>query len=182
MSITLTTNNRNMSKVTIPSAGVQVGGTLHDWYYNNCVLRSDVVKTNDGINAIAEDNFSLTRAEVNNIMTAGGQVEKYLMGVRANMALMGDDIPSSLPNYKTLNTSGVWVAKTFSNWFSPGAEIWIKDDNTEFLFYSNPFAGNEDKYLNGTELVILNGLTNVINVLTIAQSEALTASGWTKVV
>lgn len=171
-----------MSKVTIPSQHVQTGGALFDWYYDNCVLRSDVVKTNDGANAVAEDNFQLTRAEVVNILLNNGEVEKYLMAVRANMALMDEDVPVTLPNNQSLDGTGAWVSRTFSNWFGRGAEIWIKDDNTEILFYTNPFAGNEDQYLKGSEIRILNQLTEVTNVLTIAQAGTLVASGWTKVV
>ena len=87
-----------MSKLTIPLSAVNVGGALHNWYYNNCVLRSDVVKSTDDNNAYAIDNFNLNWNAINILLGNSGDIEFYLMAVHANIALLGDNVPDGLPN------------------------------------------------------------------------------------
>jgi hypothetical protein len=169
-----------MVKLTIPLSAVSVSGALFNWYYNNCVLRSDIIKGIDGANVTAEDSFSLTFAQINTLLTNGGDAEFYLMAVHADIDLLGDTVPVGLPNRITYDTSGGQIAKTFNNWLVPGAEFWKKDDNTEILFYTNPFAGNEDKYLKGSEIKLIDDLANCIGILKISDAEALVATGWTK--
>jgi hypothetical protein len=159
-----------MSKITIPLTEVITGGTLKNWYYDNCIIRSDVVKTTDTAYAYAEDTFDL-----------GGEVEGYLMAVNATINIMSTNVASTLPNYQKLDDLGALIAKEFSDWLVPGAEIWKKDDNTRVIFYTNPFAGNQSEYLKGSEIKIINDISPAnIDILTIAEAEAETASGWTK--
>lgn len=170
-----------MSKLTIPISAVKTGGALFNWFYNNCTLRSDVEKSTDSVNAYAIDNFDLSFANIETLLTQGGEIEFYLMAIHANIALLGDNVPVGLPNRLTYDTSGSQISKTFANWLVPGAEAWKKDDNSEILFYTNPFAGNVDKYLKGSEIKLISDLANTIEVLKISDAQALVASGWTQI-
>lgn len=166
--------------VRIPRTAVEIGGALHDWYYNKCLLRTEVNTATDDTWATAEDGFILSIAEVNNILIAGGEVEGYLMAVRAPIALMDISVPDTLPNHRKLDATASLVAKAFSDWLVPGSEIWLKDDNTEVLFYTNPFAKGTTEYLKGSEIKIINDISAQVICLTIADAQVLTATGWTK--
>ena len=170
-----------MSIIKIPIAEVEVGGSLQSFYYDNCVIRSDVSKITDDVWATATDNFDLSIGQVNSILLAGGEVYEHLMAVKAVIGIMDFAVPSTLPNYLKLDGSATFVAKNFSDWLVPGVEIWKKDDDTEVLFYTNPFAKNETNYLTGSEIKIINDISPAnIDILTIANAEIETATGWTK--
>lgn len=169
-----------MSKITIPISEVQIGGSLFNFYYNNCILRSDVAKETNSINATAIADFNLSIGEVGSILNNGGEVEEYLMSVKGPIALLDQDVPEGLPNRLTLDGTAQEIPKQFKNWLVPGAEIWIKDDQTEIIFYTNPFAGNQEKYLKGSEISIINQISAQVNILTIEDSENETSTGWTK--
>jgi hypothetical protein len=165
----------------IPLIEVEIGGSVFNYYYNNVILRADVVQTTTNGTATATGNISPDIAEVNSILTAGGETFEYLMAIKANIALLDTDVPDPLPNNKTLDGTATEVLKTFSGWLVPGAEIWKKDDNTEILFYTNPFAGNPSSYLKGSEIKIINDINPAqIDILTIEAAEIETATGWTK--
>lgn len=166
-----------MSKATMPIAEVRKGGSLEDLYYDSALIRTDIEKSTTDTEAIAEGVFNMTINEINSILTAGGQVEGYLMAIRAPKALFDIDVPVDLPNRLAFNGS----IKTFEFWLVPGGEAWLKDDDLEIMLYTNPFAGNENVYLTGSEIKIINDINpGQINILTIAEAEAETASGWTK--
>jgi len=169
-----------MSKITLPLTAVETGGALNSFYYNKCVLRSDVSKTNDGVNVIATDSFSFSLSEVASILNNGGEVSEYLMAVRAPIALLDVDVPVGLPKRLTLDGTATEVAKAFKNWLVPNAEIWVKDDNTEILFYTNPFAGNPSDYLLGSEIKLIFDISAQVTVVTIEDAEAEVVTGWTK--
>ena len=170
-----------MSKIVIPIGEIEKGGSLEDLFYNKAMIRTNVIKSELDGNSIAEGIIDMSIGEVNQILTAGGEVFEYLMAVKAIIGLLDIDVPDPLPNNKTLNGLAVEVLKTFSGWLVPGAEIWKKDDDSEILFYTNPFAGNENSYLKGSEIKIINDINpGNIDILTIADAEAETASGWTK--
>jgi len=165
-----------MSKIEIPIAEVEIGGSLFNFYYNNAIIRSDVQKTTTDTLATASDNFNLSISEVASILAGSGEVYEYLMAVRAPIAILGANVPVGLP--KRLKWDA--TVKTFNDWFVPGAELWEKDDNTEIIFYTNPFATNAASYLLGSEISIINQIGASVTILTIADAQAVTASGWTK--
>lgn len=169
-----------MAKITLPIEEVQNGGTLHDWYYDEAIIRSDINKKTDGVNATAEGTFNLTLGNVGSILANGGEVESYLMAVHAPISLLDTDVPEGLPKRTTLDGTATEVVKQFKNWLLPGAEIWKKDDNLEILFYTNPFAGNVSQYLKGSEIAIINDIHATVNILTIADAQLLVETGWTK--
>lgn len=170
-----------MAKIILPIAEVQNGGTLHSWYYDEAIIRSDVNKKTDSINATAEGIFDLSLGNVGSILTNGGEVEAYLMAVHAPMSLLDTEVPDGLPKRMTLDGSAVEVPKAFKHWILPGAELWKKDDDTEILFYTNPFAGNVFQYLKGSEISIINDIHATVEILTIVDAEILVATGWTKI-
>jgi hypothetical protein len=170
-----------MGKIQIPSEAVEIGGSLNTFYFDKAMLRSDVVKTNDGETATAEDNFDLTIGEVGSILAAGGEVLEHLMAVRAPIVFFTQLVPIDLPNSQKYDGSGDLTNRSFSDWFNTGAEIWIKDDKTEMLFYTNPFAGNSSSYLKGSEVSIINDISGSVQIKTITEAEAITVTGWTKI-
>lgn len=170
-----------MSKIEIPIEEIKQDGSLQKWHYDNAIIRSDVIKTTENGTAKVQGIIDMSIGEVNDILQAGGEVYEYLMAVKAVIAFLDLDVPDPLPNNKTLDGTAQEILKKFSGWLVPGAEIWLKDDNLEILFYTNPFAGNENKYLTGTEIKIIKDINPAnIDILTIADAQALTASGWTK--
>lgn len=169
-----------MSKITLPLSAVVIGGALQDFYYNNCVIRSDVNKSNDGNNVIAENGFDLSIAEIGAILSNGGEVENHLMAVKAPIALLDIEVPEGLPSRLTLDGTATEIAKQFKNWLVPGVEIWKKEDDTEILFYTNPFAGGVTTYLKGSEIKIIYDIDNSVTVLTIEQAQDEVTTGWTK--
>lgn len=172
-----------MAKLTIPLSVVQAGEAFADWYYNNCILRaSQVALTTDETNAYAVNSFKLGWNAINTLLANGGEMEEYLMAIHAGIDLLADTVPDGCPNRMTYNTSGAQVPKTFNNWLVPGSDFWKKDDNTEILFLTNPFAGNEDKYLKASEIKLIADLPNTIEILKQADAMALLLTGWTKIV
>jgi hypothetical protein len=170
-----------MTKLTFPLSVVEVGGALFNWYYNNVQLRSDVTKSSDASNAYAVNNFGLTFNAIKTLLTNGGDVEFYLMAVHANIDLLGDTVPDGLPNRMTYNISGTQIPKTFNYWFNTGSDKWKKDDNSEIVFLTNPFAGNEDQYLKGSEIKLIEDMPNTIEILKYQDALDLVDSGWTKI-
>ena len=170
-----------MSKITLPIAEIEIGGTMQTWHYDNALIRSDIIKTTENGTAKVEGTIDMSINDVGQILTAGGEVFGYLMAVKAIIGILDADVPDPLPNNKTLSGTAEEILKKFSGWLVPGAEIWKKDDDSEILFYTNPFAGNQDKYLKGSEIKIINDISPAnIDILTIADAEIETATGWTK--
>jgi len=164
-----------MSKIIIPIAEAEPGGSLKDLYYKLAVIRTDIKKSTTDTEAIIEGLFKLSIAEVNSILVAGGEVYGYLMAIRAPKALFNAVVPDGLPNRLTFNGA----SKTFDSWLVPGAEVWLKDDDTEIILFTNPFAGNEASYLTGTEIKIIHSMPGVV-AITVSSANAETAIGWTK--
>jgi len=172
-----------MAKITLPIAEIELGGSMQNWHYDNAIIRTDVKKSIVNGDAITEGTLDLSIANVGAVLTAGGEVEAYLMAVQAPLALLDFDVPAGLPRNETLDGSAVIVPKQFKNWFVLGAEIWKKDDDTEIIFYTNPFAGNVSQYLKGSEISIINDIAGSVNILTIdAAQTIIDGGGWTKIV
>lgn len=169
-----------MAKITIPLEEIKITGSLQTWHYDNAIIRSDVNKSTENGSAIVQGNIDLSISDIADILAASGEVEENLMSIYAPIALLDSDVPEDLPNNKTLDGAAQEVAKQFKSWLVPGAEIWLKDTNDFIIFYSNPFAGNIDKYLKGSELAIINGISGSVDIHTVdwAKNEVLT--GWTK--
>lgn len=169
-----------MSKITIPKAQTDIGGSMNTWFFNEALSVSNIQKsTENGIQNI-EGLIDMSIGDVADILTALGEVKEYLMAIKAPIALLDLDVPEDLPNNKTLDGAAQEVAKQFKDWLVPGSEKWLKDDNTEILFYTNPFAGNENSYLTGTEIKIIVDINGSVDALTIADAQAEIASGWEK--
>lgn len=171
-----------MSKITIPSAEIKTDGSLFSWYYDNCISRSDVITTNDGTTVTAEGDFNISWDEIKAILDAGGETEGVLMAIRANKLLLGVNVDSDLPDYQGLDSDLNLVTKKYKDWITTHAEKWRDDGLTEIIFYTNPFAGNSDKYLKGGEIETIRSLSpSHISVITISEAQTVVASGWEKV-
>jgi hypothetical protein len=168
-----------MAKLTIPLATVQKGGAFEDWYYNNCLLRSgQVILETDDTNAYAVDTFNLNETQLLALLSNSGDIEEYLMGIHAPYSLLNQDVPVGLPNRLAFDNT----VKKFKNWIVKGAEIWIKDDNSEICFYTNPFALNQNNYLKGSEIELIKNIApGQIDILRISEVQILVETGWTKV-
>lgn len=169
-----------MSKITIPKTETDIGGSMNTWFFNEALSVSNILKSTENGTQKIEGLIDMSISDVASILAALGEVEEYLMAIKAPIALLDTDVPVGLPNRTTLDGTATEVPKQFKNWLVPGAEIWKKDDDTEILFFTNPFAGNANSYLKGSEIKIINDISGSVNALTIAQAEVETASGWTK--
>lgn len=171
-----------MAKITIPLSSVQITGTLHDWFYNNVQLNSEISNQPSGGNLMINDinatnKLVLSQVQILNILTAGGEVEEYLAGIRAPNSLAGVTVPSGLPDHETI----IENPKNFEQWISNRAELWTEDAGDEFIFYTNPHARSRDEYLTASQMEIIRQLnTTDITILTVAEVQAVVASGWTK--
>jgi len=164
-----------MSKVIVPKVATDIGGALNAWFFNEAISRSDInKKTSNGSQEI-EGDLNLSIGDVGSILDEGGEVYGYLMAIRAPIAILELDVPFGLP--KNVYFDG--AAKPFRAWFSYGAEAWIKEDQSEIIFYTNPFASNADLYLTGSEIKVIHDLQSV-NALTIEDAKIITTEGWTK--
>lgn len=173
-------------KFIVPTQEIQTEGSLKDFYYDLFVGRSDINRRESGDNTIIEGELILTVFQVNQILQAGGEVEQYLMAAKADIALLDDDLPDDLPNRNAIN-----VIRTFRFWFDSGAEVWKKDIDDEIYFLTNPIGTSMNKYLKGSEILILfnsfgGGSPSVIDrnleVHTIVEFQTETATGWTQVI
>lgn len=164
-----------MSKVIVPKAATDIGGALNTWFFNEALSRSDVNKKTVNGNQEIEGLLTLSIENIGDILNETGEVYGYLMAIQAPIAILELDVPFGLPKNVYFDSE----PKPFRAWFSYGAEAWIKEDQSEIIFYTNPFAGNADLYLKGSEIKVINDLQTV-NALTIEDAQVITAEGWTK--
>lgn len=178
-------------RFTVPTPAIQKGGSLEDFYYDLLIGRSDLSKISDNGNTIVQGGLVLTVSQVNQILQAGGEVEQYLMAVKSDIALLGNDLPDGLPNRTTLDEVGAAEIRKFKNWFDTSAEVWKKDTDDKIYFLTNPIGTSTNKYLLGSEILILfdsfgGGSPSVIDrnleVHTIAEFQAEIATDWTQVI
>lgn len=162
-----------MSKITVITDTIKTAGSLKDWNYDNVLIRSDVSSLTQNGNTIINGLINMSINDVGLILAQGGKVEEYLMAIKAPKALFDTPIPEGLPQRLTFNGA----IKTFDIWLVPGVELWLKDDDSEIIFYTATFAN--DNYLTGSEIKLIHDMTGV-NALTVADAQAETASGWTK--
>ena len=139
-------------KLTVIQSTIQVGGSLHDLFFNKTVGRSDLSGSYINGSAIIDGEIKLSRAELNTILVNGGFVDQYLMCVVADKAILNDNVPISMP--KSVDVFG--DPKTFKAWFDSSAEIWINAATiaaaTKVYFFSNPIGTTKEQYLTGTQL------------------------------
>ena len=175
-----------MTKIIIPVDSAKNGGNLYTLVDDLSNLNSEVSKTRDNGNLIidddtasAEQKLEIDAATLLSILQEGGQVQEYLMAVRAPNALAMQDVPAGVP-YRT-NVLG--QTRIFLNWFLDGAEVWTENAGNEFIFYTNPAPSLGAQGLTASEIEIIRQLDVAnITVLTVAQAQAVVASGWNKVV
>lgn len=178
-------------KFTVPTTSIQKGGSLEDFYYDLLIGRSDLSKISDNGNTVVQGELVLTVSQVNQILQAGGEVEQYLMAVKADIALLGDDLPGGLPNRTTLDEVGASEIRKFKNWFDTSAEVWKKDTDDKIYFLTNTIGTSTNKYLLGSEILILfdsfggqapSVIDRNLEVHTIAEFQAEIATDWTQVI
>lgn len=178
-------------KFTVPTTAIQKGGALEDFYYDLLVGRSDLTKSATNGSTIVEGELILTVAQVKQILTASGEVEQHLMAVKADIAILGNDVPNGLPSRTTLDELAALEIIKFKNWFDTSAEVWKKDTDDKIYFVTNPIGTSINKYLKGSELLILfnsfggqspSVIDRNLNVNTIAEFQTEIGTGWTQVI
>jgi len=170
-------------KATIPLIAVLSGGNLKDFYDDLIKVRSDREISNDDINVFIESNsLELTIAEQVQILNEGGDVEQLLMSIRADINLLGTDIPNGIPNQNTIDEAAQAEIRKFKNWFDTSAELYLNDAETKVYFLTNPLGNSVSEYLKASELLILAGLVaSNLEVRTAEQFNTDIQSGWSKV-
>lgn len=169
-------------KLTVTKTSIEVGGTLHDLFYNKTVGRYDLSGSYDNGNTIVQGEIDFTRGELNKVLTNGGLVEEYLMCIVADIAILDDNVPGSMPN--PVDVFG--DPKTFKTWLDSTAEVWIDSPDiniaTKIYLFSNPIGTTRQQYLTGTQLrqlyIDFNASRN-LDVITISAFNQI--SGLTKI-
>ena len=166
----------------IPTSAVEVGGVLHDFYYNLFIGRSDLVRTvNDGMITVTGE-LVLSLGDIYNITEYGGNIFEYLAAIKCNIGLLGLDIVPDLPKRETLDENAAVVIKKFQNWFEVNSTMYLKDDNLEIFFLTNPFGNSQTEYLTGLELRTLTAIPGYdVGIYTLEQFNDQVSSGWSLV-
>ena len=190
-------------KITFPKTEAIYGGALFELYYKIAVVEGDNInKTQDNGTVTLSGDYELTISEIVDILDVGGEVEEYLMAIKADIDILGDELPDiedlgatppvpELPNRITIDSTGTEEIRAFKNWFGQNCSVWKKDDNTKIYFTSNPVGTSVSQYLKGSQLRALfqsyGGASPTIvdrNLLvkTITDYEAEIDSGWTQII
>lgn len=153
-----------MTKVYLPQSKIKVGESLNE-IASNLNLYGDVAKAISGdfivYSTPSQELFEnvLTHAAVMLIISEGGNIENYLMIVKApheigTTSIYGIEVPEGLPNRTMKVTDGTQIVesvKNLSQWVNSNISLTISDDYQHIYLESRPL-GNE---LTGKELAIL---------------------------
>lgn len=190
-------------KITIPKTSAHYGGNLFELYYKIAVVDGDnITRTQNNGTITLSGDYELTISEILDILNEGGEVEEYLMAIRADIDILGDLLPDiedlgatppipELPNRMTIDSAGTGEVRAFKNWFGQNCSFWKKDDDTQVYFTTNPVGTSVSQYLKGSQLRALfqsyGGATpSVVDrnllVRTLSVYEAEVASGWTQII
>ncbi len=173
-------------KFIVPTTSIQKTGSLEDFYYDLLVGRDDLNKIQNGSNTEVTGNLELTLGQINQILAEGGEVYEYLVAVKADIGILGDDLSDGLPNRAMLDENAASEVRKFKHWFENTAEVWKKDTDDQIYFLSNPFGTSVSKYLKGSEIALIYTdfvSTRNADIDTIAQFNAVVGGGgWTQVI
>jgi hypothetical protein len=190
-------------KITIPKIAAHYGGNLFELYYKIAVVDGDnITRTQNNGTITLSGNYELTISEILDILNEGGEIEEYLMAIRADIDILGDLLPDienigatppieELPNIMTVDNTGTEEVRAFKNWFGQNCSFWKKDDNTQIYFTTNPVGTSVAQYLKGSQLRALfqaygGGSPTVVDrnllVRTISDYQLEVASGWTQII
>ncbi len=174
-------------KLILPKTETEVGGNLHTLALNLVLNNSDVTRTPnettttyDDTDAGVSSKIPMDQATLLDVLTYGGEMTEHIMYIQATDTIAGTSVSSSLPRHTFL----LGAVKDYGEWFGQDSEVWTEDPGTGVLFSTNVFAENAfDEYLKGSEMEIIRQL-DTINyfILNETEKDALTASGWNKVV
>ncbi len=166
-------------RFTLPLDTIEVGGALHDYYYNLLVGRSDLKRTVSNDIVTVEGDLELSLPDLYSIVqTGGGEVYEYLISVKSDISLLGEFVSEGLPNRLTLNESAQSEVRAFKNWFENTSTLYKKNDDSEVLFLSNPVGTSPSEYLTGSQIFLLTALTtHSVSVYTISQFNDMIESG-----
>jgi len=146
-------------KIIYPITEALPGGNLHNFDYE-LRMDSDLVIQKNGSNIeIINGNIELSISQIGQILANGGEVEDYLMVVKAPIAGLVNDVADGLPDRLKPVQGGTEIRK-YNDWLTPG-NVWT--NATHFYFLTITVAGT---YLKGSEIKILNDLANVDVLLT----------------
>lgn len=143
-------------KFIVPTSAIQTGGALESFYYDILVGRSDLNRSEEGSTTILEGDLILTLGQINQILGVGGEVYEYLLAIKSDIGLLGDNLPVGLPNRTTLDEMAAAEIRKFKNWFDTTAEVWLLSATRDvFYFLTNPTGRDASKYLTGSEVAII---------------------------
>ena len=170
-------------KLTIPTNQITSGQPLQAFYDDLIKINSQLSVVTDNGNVIIRDDNATVKMIINesqliDILAAGGEVEEHEMSIQATATINTTLVPPELPASKFI-TGG---ARQFFEWFMPGAEAWTEDGSNGIMFRTNPLAGlvNKTGYLKGSEMKKIKDLESEnYSILTNAEADTITASGWT---
>ena len=169
-----------MTKIIIPAATAEVGGTLFDVVYNGSILNSEVANTLENGNRIIDDTNAspgqklvIEEATILEILAEGGEIENYLFGIRQPSASASIDVPEGVP----LRLFILEDVRNFSEWFSNNADVWLNTVLSEIIYYNNPNPSG-GPILKASEAEIIRQIdTNTFSFHTVAEVQAIVRPG-----
>ena len=176
-----------MSKIIIPAATAEVGGTLFDLVYNGSILNSEVANTLENGNRIIDDTNAsagqklvITEEGILEILAEGGDIENYLFAIRQPSASASLKVPEGVPlrEFILWNLNPVDAnIKNFGQWYSLNADVWLNEVIDEIIYYNNPNPSG-GPILKASEAEIIRQIdTDNNSFLTVAEAQAITSPG-----
>lgn len=145
-------------KITYPIAAALPGGALHNFDYE-LRMNSSLTITKNGNNVeIVNGNVELTISQLGTILSNGGEVEDYLMAIKAPIADLESVVHANMPDRTKPGAAGD-VDRNYNDWLSP-SNVWV--NATNFYFLTITVAGTNLKASEIRDLHIQSGWSAIL--------------------
>lgn len=145
-------------KITYPISAALPGGALHDFDYE-LRMNSELTIQKNGSDIEIIDGIVLSISEVATILNNGGEVEDYLMAIKAPIADIVNTVHANMPDRTKPGASGD-VDRNYNDWLAP-ENVWTT--GTHFYFLTQTVAGTN---LTGSQIRNLHQITDWSALLT----------------
>lgn len=133
----------------------------------------------DDFSAPPEQELVLDEATILTILDNGGDIEDYLFAIKQPISSGSMEVPADVPSRGFIYPPG--SIRTFTQWFSGNASVWINTVSNEFMYYNQPNP-SDGLILKASEANIIRQIDTVnYSFLTIAEVQALIVdTDWVK--
>ncbi|MCK5603127.1 hypothetical protein KAR91_14685, partial [Candidatus Pacearchaeota archaeon] len=105
-----------------------------------------------------ENQLQADQSVILSIIENGGQIENYLFGIRQPSASGALDVPAGVPSREFIYPPD--SIRSFSQWFSKNASVWLNNVSDEFIYYNSPNP-SDSIILTATESEIIRQLNTL---------------------